>query len=209
MSSAAKSPKGSPITLTVLSLLHFKPLHPYGMQRLLKQWGKDQVVNVGQRTSLYRAIDRLLGAGLIAVRETERDQQYPERTVYEITDAGREATRSWLLEMLREPRLEFPEFPVALSNLMLLAPDEIERALTDRLTAVRAGQAAQQRSLAETARFGVPRVAMLENEYAVALAAAEGDWLEGLIADLRSGDLTWSAEELIAVAQASEAQAPQ
>ncbi|MDH6143905.1 DNA-binding PadR family transcriptional regulator [Kitasatospora sp. GP30] len=209
MSTAPQAPKSSPITLTVLSLLHFKPLHPYGMQRLLKQWGKDQVVNVGQRTSLYRAIDRLLGAGLIAVRETERDQQYPERTVYEITDAGREATRSWLLEMLREPKSEFPEFPVALANLMLLTPGEIEQALTARLTAVRAGQAAQQRSLAETAAFGVPRVAMLENEYAVALATAEADWLESVIADLRAGTLTWSAEELIAVAQASDAQAPQ
>ncbi|GAA1934978.1 PadR family transcriptional regulator [Streptantibioticus ferralitis] len=209
MSTAAKAPKSSPITLTVLSLLHFKPLHPYGMQRLLKQWGKDQVVNVGQRTSLYRAIDRLLSAGLIAVRETGRDQQYPERTVYEITDAGREATRTWLLEMLREPRLEFPEFPVALSNLMLLAPGEIEQALAARLAAVRAGRAAQERSLAETAAVGVPRVAMLETEYAVALATAEADWLESVIADLRSGTLTWSAEELIAVAQASDAQAPQ
>ncbi|MFF0392876.1 PadR family transcriptional regulator [Kitasatospora sp. NPDC004615] len=203
------APKSSPIQLTVLSLLHFKPLHPYGMQRLLKEWGKDQVVNVGQRTSLYRAIDRLLGAGLIAVRETGRDQQYPERTVYEITDAGRATTRTWLLEMLREPRLEFPEFPVALSNLMLLTPDEIEQALTARLTAVRAGQAAHERSLAETAALGVPRVAMLENEYTRTLAAAEGDWLESVLADLRSGHLTWSAEELIAVARASDAQAPQ
>jgi DNA-binding PadR family transcriptional regulator len=203
------APKSSPIQLTVLSLLHFKPLHPYGMQRLLKEWGKDQVVNVGQRTSLYRAIDRLLGAGLIAVRETERDQQYPERTVYEITDAGREVTRTWLLEMLREPRLEFPEFPVALSNLMLLAPDEIAGALTARLESVRAVRDAQRRSLEETAGFGVPRVALLETEYTAALAAAEAAWLESVLADLRSGVLAWNAAELIAFAQASDAQAPQ
>jgi DNA-binding PadR family transcriptional regulator len=203
------APKSSPIQLTVLSLLHFKPLHPYGMQRLLKEWGKDQVVNVGQRTSLYRAIDRLLGAGLIAVRETGRDQQYPERTVYEITDAGREVTRTWLLEMLCEPRSEFPEFPVALSNLMLLAPDEIAQALSARLDAVRATRAAQQRSLEETAGFGVPRVAMLENEYAVAVATAEAAWLESVLADLRSGVLAWDAAELLAFAQASDAQASQ
>ncbi|MET8704502.1 PadR family transcriptional regulator [Kitasatospora sp. NPDC004723] len=203
------APKSSPVQLTVLSLLHFKALHPYGMQRLLKEWGKDQVVNVSQRTSLYRAIDRLLGAGLIAVRETGRDQQYPERTVYEITDAGRATTRTWLLQMLREPRLEFPEFPVALSNLMLLAPEEIEQALTARLTAVRAVQASQERSVTDTAALGVPRVALLDNEYTRALAAAEGDWLESVLADLRSGRLTWSGEELIAAAQAGDTQAPQ
>src|SRR5215510_9544434 len=52
--------RGSPLALTVLALLHYRPLHPYGVQRLIQQWGKDQVVNVGQRASLYRTIDRLL-----------------------------------------------------------------------------------------------------------------------------------------------------
>ena len=103
--------RSSPLALTVLSLLSFRPLHPYGVQRLIKQWGKDQVVNVGQRAGLYRTIDRLLAAGLIAVRETGRDQQYPERTVYEVTDEGRAAARAWLIEMLRTPKREFPEFP--------------------------------------------------------------------------------------------------
>ena len=65
------------------------PLHPYGMQRLLKLWGKDAVINVGQRANLYKTIKRLDQAGLIAVRQTERDQQYPERRgpVYEVTEA--------------------------------------------------------------------------------------------------------------------------
>ncbi|GAA1989044.1 PadR family transcriptional regulator [Kitasatospora viridis] len=195
--------------LTVLSLLHFKPLHPYGMQRLLKQWGKEQVVNVGQRTGLYRAIERLLAAELIAVRETERDQQYPERTVYELTDAGRETTRTWLLQMLRTPKQEFPEFPVALSNLMLLAPAEIEEALGARLASVEGTVAALEGGIAETAKFGVPRVALLETEYSLAVARAEAAWLASVIADLRSGALAWNAEELLAVAAASEAQGPQ
>ena len=72
----------------MLGLLEVGPLHPYGIQRLIKLWGKDQVVNVGQRANLYRVINRLHEAGLIAVRQTERDQQFPERTVYELTDAG-------------------------------------------------------------------------------------------------------------------------
>ena len=56
------APRSSPLALTVLALLHYQPLHPYGIQRLIKQWGKDQVVNVEQRTSLYRTIERLLAA---------------------------------------------------------------------------------------------------------------------------------------------------
>ena len=61
--SPASAPRSSPLALTVLALLHYQPLHPYGIQRLIKQWGKDQVVNVEQRTSLYRTIERLLGGG--------------------------------------------------------------------------------------------------------------------------------------------------
>ncbi|MCM2424329.1 PadR family transcriptional regulator [Streptomyces sp. RKAG337] len=101
-------PRSSPLALTVLCLLHYKPLHPYGVQRLIKQWGKDQVVNVSQRAGLYRTIERLLAAELITVRETERDHQYPERTVYELTDAGRATTREWLDTMLAAPKQEFP-----------------------------------------------------------------------------------------------------
>ncbi|PYC82209.1 PadR family transcriptional regulator [Streptomyces tateyamensis] len=199
-------PRSSPLALTVLSLLHFKPLHPYGVQRLIKQWGKDRVVNVGQRTSLYRTIDRLLAAELIAVRDTERDQQYPERTVYEITGAGREAARAWMLEMLREPRREFPEFPVALSNLLLLEPEEIIGALAARLTAVESELAALDSSLAGSHRSGLPRIAGLEDEYLRAVTAAEAAWLTGTLADLRSGTLTWDTDELRAFAAAAEQQ---
>ena len=78
----------SPLALAILGLLEDGPLHPYGMQQLIKQWGKDQVINVGQRASLYKMITRLAEADLITIRETTREHQYPERTTYELTDAG-------------------------------------------------------------------------------------------------------------------------
>src|SRR6516165_2547304 len=107
-------PRPSPAGLTVLCLLHVGPLHPYGMQQLIKRWGKDEVVNVGQRANLYKTIRRLHEAGLIAVRQTERAQQYPERTVYELTDEGRRTALRWLTGMLAVPRNEYPAFPAAL-----------------------------------------------------------------------------------------------
>jgi DNA-binding PadR family transcriptional regulator len=200
--------RSSPLALTVLSLLHFRPLHPYGIQRLLKQWGKDQVVNVGQRAGLYRTIDRLLAAGLVAVRETGRDQQYPERTVYELTDAGRETFHAWLTEMLATPKAEFPEFPAALSTVMLLAPQEAERVLARRVQAVAATLTALDADLAGSAEYGLPRVTLLETEYLRAVTAAERDWLEAVLDDLRSGRLAWEAESLLAVA-AEQAEQPQ
>ncbi|MFG1811892.1 PadR family transcriptional regulator [Streptomyces sp. NPDC049040] len=197
MSAQARS---SPLGLTVLGMLHTQPLHPYGIQRLIKQWGKDQVVNVGQRASLYRTIDRLHAGGLVAVKETERDQQYPERTVYEITDAGRAATRTWLEEMLAVPRQEFPDFPAALSHLMMLTPDEALRVLERREQRLAAAQEGLDAGLAAGA--GLPRVLVLEAEYAHTVATAQLTWIRSTIGDLRDGRLTWSQEELSAMAAA-------
>ncbi len=201
MSSAVRS---SPLALTVLGMLHMQPLHPYGIQRLIKQWGKDQVVNVGQRASLYRTIDRLHESGLVAVRETERDQQYPERTVYEITDAGRAVTREWLADMLAVPKPEFPEFPAALSHIMMVTPREALSLLERRetaLTAIRQGLEAGM-----TAAGDLPRVLMLESEYLLATATAQLGWIRSVITDLREERLSWSERELLALAGESAVQ---
>jgi DNA-binding PadR family transcriptional regulator len=200
MSSAVRS---SPLALTVLGMLHTQPLHPYGIQRLIRQWGKDQVVNVGQRASLYRTIDRLQAAGLVTVRETERGQQYPERTVYEITDAGRAVTRDWLAEMLAVPKPEFPEFPAALSHIMMLTPQEAVPLLERRETALTAIHQGMEAGLA--AAKDLPRVLLLESEYLLATATTQLDWIRSVIEDLREGKLAWSAAELQPLADESPA----
>ncbi|MFE9808167.1 PadR family transcriptional regulator [Streptomyces sp. NPDC005548] len=198
---ANSAPRSSPLALTVLALLHYKPLHPYGIQRLVKDWGKEQVVNVRQRASLYRTIERLNGEGLIAVRETGRDQQYPERTVYEVTDAGRDTARAWLDEMLSAPKQEFPEFPAALSNLLLLTPGEVADLLQRRADALAEQLDGLQTALAAEAERGLPRVTRLETEYLRAVTAAELYWARAVVEDLRAGGLSWSKEQLDAVAE--------
>ena len=190
--------RSSPLALAVLSLLHAAPLHPYGMQRLLKQWGKDHVVNVGQRANLYKTIRRLDQAGLISVRQTERDQQYPERTVYQLTDAGRQATQDWIADMLATPRNEFPQFPAALSFIMLLSPAEAADVLDQRAGALRHQLADLEATMAEVAFL--PRIVLMDDDYQRAMFTAELTWLESVITELRDGSLTWSYEEFAQLA---------
>jgi DNA-binding PadR family transcriptional regulator len=194
--SAAGATRRSPLALAVLALLGYKPLHPYGVQRLLKEWGKENVVNVGQRASLYKTMERLTAAGLIAVRETERDQQYPERTVYELTDAGREAAQAWIDDIVRVPRPEYPEFPAALSFLMMLGPDAALAALRERRETVAKSLAAARQGMAEAQQYGLPKVTLLDDEYLVAISEAELKWIEGVVRELEEGELTWSLAEL-------------
>jgi DNA-binding PadR family transcriptional regulator len=189
----------SPLGLAVLAMLVPGPLHPYGIQRLIRHWGKDEVVNVEQRANLYKTIRRLHAAGLIAVRQTERDQQYPERTVYELTREGRRALPGWLTDMLAAVRNEYPRFPAALSFAMCLRPDELLTALEQRAAVLREDLARIDKGLNAYAG-ALPRVTLLDDEYRRAIAAAELAWIDGLLDDLRAGALTWDQEQLAAIA---------
>ena len=189
----------SPLALTVLWMLSGGPLHPYAIQSRMKAWGKDQVVNVGQRANLYKTIERLRDAGLIAVRATERDQRFPERTVYELTDAGWSVGREWLTEMLATARNEFPEFPAALSFIFGLPAADAAAALERRAEQLRASIARHDRELHDES--GPPRLFLLEAEYVRAVLATELEWVLGVVEDLKAGRLAWSYEEMAEIAQ--------
>src|SRR5436190_11458341 len=110
-----RTARRSSLALAILALLYEAPMHPYRMQQLIKERDKDEVINVRQRASLYQTIDRLLRDGLIAVQETARTENRPERTVYRLTESGRDTAFSWLQAMLANPAREFPDFPAAVS----------------------------------------------------------------------------------------------
>ena len=189
----------TPLNLTVLGMLGGGPLHPYAIQSRMKAWGKDRVVDVSQRATLYKAIDRLRSAGLIAVTKTERDQRFPERTVYGLTEEGTRVGREWLTEMLATPRNEFPEFPAALSFLFGLTPDEARSALETRARLLRESLVALDREL--HSESGPPRLFLLETEYVRAVTAAELKWVKTVVDDLRAGKLEWNIQDLANIAK--------
>jgi len=185
--------KRSPLALAVLALLHEAPMHPYRMQRLIKDRGKDKVIKVEQRASLYQTINQLLRAGLITFWETERQDGFPERTVYKLTEQGRRVALTWMREMLSTPAQEFPEFPAAISLLPLLTPaDALQQMelraarLTDQIVLLDEEEQADAASL--------PRLFLLETEYMRLVLDAELKWVRSVIVDLRGGQLTWNDE---------------
>lgn len=182
--------KCSPIALAVLAMLYEAPMHPYRMQRLIKERGKDEVINVTQRASLYQTIQRLDRDGLISAQRTIRDDKRPERTVYEITESGRTVALEWMRQILSTPALEYPEFPAAISFLPLLTPDDALRQFELRAKAIEAELHRTHELLKHAA--AVPRLFLLETEYLRAVQATELSWVNAVIEDLRVGRLTWS-----------------
>jgi len=124
--------------------------------------------------------------------------------VYEITAAGRAVTSEWLAEMIAVPKPEFPEFPAALSHIMMMTPREalplLERRETS-LAAIRQGLEAGMAGAKD-----LPRVLLLESEYLLATATAQLNWVRSVIEDLRTERLSWSEEELLVLADESVVQ---
>jgi len=191
----------SPLALAVLAMLTETPMHPYRMQQLIKARGKDEVINVGQRNSLYQTIDRLVRGDLIAIRETERDGAFPERTVYEITEAGRDTARLWLREQLAQPARDFPAFPAALSFLPLLSADDACRQLETRIGALERELIRFDEATEHATQLQVPRLFLLEGELVRAQLVVELDWVRTVVTDLKAGTLTWSPEWLEEISQ--------
>jgi DNA-binding PadR family transcriptional regulator len=183
----------------VLWQLFEQPMHVYKMQKQFEATGKDRVVNVRSRASMYQTLERLQRHGLVEVAETARVEGYPDRVVYAITDPGREVAREWLRQMLRTSGNDYPEFLAALSILFGLPPDEARAELEVRVQRL-SGELAETRAELSAIPPGLPRLFLLEEEYRIALLSAEVAFLSGLVDDLQAGRLTWSEEWLRQVA---------
>jgi len=178
---------GSLLALAVLAVVLERPVHPYEMASLLRARGKDQDMPI-KWGSLYTVVGNLEKHGLIEVAGSERSGARPERTVYRITDAGREELADWVRELIGTPEREQPRFEAGLSVLGVLSPAEATALLRARRAALQSQVDGQRAALAETATE-VPRIFLVEDEYDLAIRIAELAWLDGLLAELADGTL--------------------
>ena len=180
----------SPLAVAILLLLAHEPMHPYGLRQRLQEWDKDRVINVSQRNAIYYTIDRLRRGGLIVLRETARQDNRPDRSVYEATEDGVARARRWLSEMLATPVYEYPTFPAALAFLLSLPAEAVVAALEKRVTALTADiRQLRQHVDSHVAQFpgGVDRIFLVEVEYQQAMWEAELRWVSQLVDDIRAG----------------------
>lgn len=106
--------------------------------------------------------------------------------------------------MLTTPRHEFAEFIAALAYLPLLTPEVATDALALRLSDRRAELEHLRNDLRPVAGE-LPRIVLIESEYAIAHLETDVAWLAKLLEDLRSGALTWNYDDLIATARRMDA----
>ncbi|GAA3198789.1 PadR family transcriptional regulator [Actinocorallia longicatena] len=177
--------KLSPLALAVLVMLSERPMHPYEIGRLMRSRGKDQSIKI-RYGSLYTVVQNLEKQGLVEADGTDRAGNRPERTVYSVTGTGREAMDRRLSEIIELPEKEYPAFEGALSLVGVLGPDRTVELLERRLAAL-------ERELAEgrevydhlISDLRLPRLFLIEVEYAAHQKRAEADWVRGLLTELK------------------------
>ncbi|MEU1732726.1 helix-turn-helix transcriptional regulator [Streptosporangium sp. NPDC020145] len=181
----------NPLALGVLGLLLERPMHPYEMAVVLRERGKDASVRIN-RGSLYDVVTALEGEGWIVEKARVQEGNRPARTVYAITEAGRDAFVRRLDEQIRVPRREYPLFLTAVAYLGALGPERARAALLERAERLRAAMAEDRRALDDALASGqVPRLFVIEAEYALHMTRGELDWVTGAAEEIRTGSLTW------------------
>jgi DNA-binding PadR family transcriptional regulator len=186
--------------LTILCLLRLRPMHPYEMQRRIREWHKDEFLDL-KRGSLYHAIERLTRRGAIVPIETTRQGRRPERTVYRLTEAGEQQMLRWLQEMLAKPLREPTQFFAALSFLSRLTPESVCIQLQQRAALLEAEIVALDAVL-KTMVPRIGRLVLIEVEYARAMRQSELAWVQSFHRELEMGTLSWNPEEALRCAAA-------
>ncbi len=182
---AARRKVGNLMALSLLTLLTERPMYPYEMAAELRGRGKDQAIKINWG-SFYTVVQNLQKYGFIEAVRVGREGRQPERTTYQITDAGRAELKDWLRELLSVPEREYTRFEAALGEIAVVPPDEAASLLRQRLEALEASNAEYQAGL-QTFSAGLPRLFMIESEYHLALRRAETEWVRGLLRELTDG----------------------
>lgn len=177
----------NPLALAVLAHLVMGPMHPYELGKQLKDTGKDRNIKFN-RGSLYMVVEQLLKAGFIAEQETVKDTQRPERTIYALTDTGREEMHDWMRELLRDPAHEYPRFGVALSLIAVLDPAEAVDLLRTRSDALKKDLDETRAMVAKATGDGVQWIFLVEEEYRMSLVEAELRLVEKLTGELAKAE---------------------
>jgi DNA-binding PadR family transcriptional regulator len=165
-------------------------MHPYELGRTLREHGDARSIKFNHG-SLYMVVGQLAKAGYITELETSRAGQRPERTVYALTDAGRAEFRDWLRELVAEPQQEYPHFVAALSLIAALPPGEVVALLRHRLDQLDRERAEITGLIDAALGQAVPELFLIEEEYRLALLAAETRFVEEFIAKITDPETGW------------------
>jgi len=182
----------SPLALSILELLHERPMHPYELAATMRDRHHDEFIRLNFG-SLYHTVDSLERYGWIVSAEKEKEGNRPERTIYRLTDSGRTVLLQVVSEIIAQPRREYPYFSAGLMFMHHLEAATAAQLLEQRAQALQAVITKLSQILDELLAGGHTRLTLIELEHKIAMIAAERDWVGKIAQEINDGRLEWKA----------------
>src|SRR5229473_1855282 len=184
------APSVSPLALSILELLDERPMHPYELAATMRERHHDEFIRLNFGT-LYHTVEVLERSGLVVSVEREKEGRRPERTIYELTEAGRDLLVKVVSEILARPTREYPNFAAGLMFMHHLEAHQAAQLLDERVAALAAKTEKLTRVMAELRTAGVARLALIELEHKIAMLEAERTWVRKIEKEIADGKLEW------------------
>jgi DNA-binding PadR family transcriptional regulator len=186
------APSVSPLALSILELLDERPMHPYELAATMRERHHDEFVRLNFGT-LYHTVEVLERDGMIVSIEREKEGRRPERTIYQLTEPGRELLVSVVSDIIARPTREYVNFAAGLMFMHHLDAPRAAQLLSERVVALTAITAKLTRIMGELRTAGVTRLSLIELEHKIAMLEAERDWVRKLEREITQGTLEWKA----------------
>src|ERR1700680_2233107 len=180
----------SPLALSILTLLDERPMHPYEMASTMRDRHHDMFIRLNFGT-LYHTVDVRERDAWIVPIEKEKEGRRPERTIYQLSESGREVLLRWLSELLARPMREYPHFAAGLMFMHHLGAGEAAANLQERTASLEAHITKLTHVLKELRVRGLTRLSLIEVEHKIAMLEAERDWVRKLQSEITQGELEW------------------
>jgi DNA-binding PadR family transcriptional regulator len=182
----------SPLALSILELLNERPMHPYELAATMRYRHHDEFIRLNFG-SLYHTVDMLERDGWIVPVEREKEGNRPERTIYKLTDAGRDVLIQVVSGIVAEPRREYPYFAAGLMFMHDLDAETAAHLLEQRAQAIQAVNTKLSHILDELLASGHTRLSVIELEHKIAMHEAERNWVRKIAKEITDGKLEWRA----------------
>ena len=185
-------PEISPLALSILELLDERPMHPYELASTMRDRHQDEFIRLNFG-SLYHTVEVLERSGWIVSSEREKEGRRPERTIYKLTNSGRDMLVRVVSDILSQPRREYQHFSAGLMFMHHLTAHQAAGHLRDRVTALQAKHDKLSGILSELHAHGLRRLTLIELEHKIAMLDAERKWVTNLEREISEGTLEWKA----------------
>ncbi len=175
------------VHLVILGLLRERPLYGYEIKQVIEErMGDWASIAFG---SIYFALDRLAEDSFVEKVSVEQVGKRPSRSVYQITQAGRERFMHLLRETWQQNDRQYYPIDICLFFIESLPIEEVKRHLRSRRTMLEQALVHIENHRAEELAMPyVPRVAAAIFDHTLFHTRAELAWVTDLLDKMEKGE---------------------